>query len=64
VRQLTVFNAPDEPVRLIRADGDAMKGSRWTLEALFPGRGFVAALAHRGARGALRTFEWCRVKDQ
>ena len=58
VQQLTVSIAPNEPVRLKRADRDAMSPSRWTLEALSPGQGYVAAVAHRGPRRTLRLWQW------
>jgi 4'-phosphopantetheinyl transferase len=58
VRQLTVSIDPGERVRLIRANGDAMNRSRWTLEALTPAPGYAAAVAHHGSRRSLHLFEW------
>jgi 4'-phosphopantetheinyl transferase len=58
VRQLTVAIAPDEPVRLIQAQEEALNGSRWTLAALSPGPGYVAALAHRGPPRGIKTLTW------
>lgn len=43
--QFDVSLAPGEPARLLRVNGDPKEASRWSLQALFPAPGYVAALA-------------------
>jgi 4'-phosphopantetheinyl transferase len=48
LERFEVSLAPGEPARLLKVDGDPDERARWTLSALIPGPGYVAALAVRG----------------
>jgi 4'-phosphopantetheinyl transferase len=49
---------PGEPAALLRTAGDAREASRWSLHALAPGRGYVAALALEGWPRRLTCWQW------
>jgi len=49
---------PGEPAALLRTAGDAQEASRWSLQALAPDRGYVAALAVEGYPGRLQCWQW------
>jgi len=49
---------PGEPAALLCTGGDAQEASRWSLQALAPGRGYAGALAVEGHTWRLECFEW------
>ena len=49
---------PGEPAALVRTADDAREASRWSLQALAPGRGYVGAVAVEGHAGRLRCWQW------
>jgi 4'-phosphopantetheinyl transferase len=49
---------PGEPAALLRTAGDAQEASRWSLQALAPGRGYVGALAVEGHARQLSCWQW------
>ncbi len=49
---------PGEPAALLRTAGDAQEASRWSLQALAPGRGYVGALAVEGHALQLTCWQW------
>ena len=50
--------APGEPAALLRAYGDPLEASRWSLRAFAPAPGYVAALAVEGQGLRLKTHHW------
>ena len=50
--------APGEPATLLRACGDEQEQARWRLRELFPGPGFVGAIAVEGHDWELKCWEW------
>lgn len=51
--------APGSEARLLAARGDPAAAEGWTLRAIDPGEGYVAALAVEGAsRFEVRSFDW------
>ena len=50
--------APDLPAALLDVEGDPHEASRWSLRALHPGAGYVAALAVEGRGWNLRRWQW------
>jgi 4'-phosphopantetheinyl transferase len=56
--QLDVSLAPEEPATLLNIGGDPLEASRWSLQELFPGPGYVAALAVEGHGWRLACWEW------
>jgi 4'-phosphopantetheinyl transferase len=58
LKRFTVSLAPGEPAALLRTDGDPHEPARWSLIELFPGRGYVAALAVKGRGLTLRQWQW------
>src|SRR5207244_11453763 len=55
--------APEEPAALLRVDSDPAEASRWSLQALAPGPGYVAAIAVEGRDWQLRCWEWPLEKE-
>ncbi|MBI2859572.1 MAG: 4'-phosphopantetheinyl transferase superfamily protein [Chloroflexi bacterium] len=55
--QLDVCVGPGEP-GLLGVKGDSETASRWSLQALAPGPGFVAALAVEGRHWQTRCYQW------
>ena len=49
---------PGEPAALLRTLGDPHEASRWTLQALAPGPGYIAALAVEGRDWQLACWQW------
>ena len=49
---------PGEPAALLRTAGDTQEASRWSLQALAPGWGYVAALAVEGHAWRLKCLQW------
>ena len=56
--QFDVSLAPEEPATLLDMRGDPREASRWSLQELFPGSGYVAALAVEGHGWRLACWEW------
>ena len=56
--QFDVSLLPGEPARLLNTSGDPLEVSRWHLKELFPGPGYVAALAVEGHSCPLACWEW------
>jgi len=55
--------APEEPAALLSVDSDPAEASRWSLQALAPGPGYVAAIAVEGQDWQLRCWEWPLEKE-
>jgi 4'-phosphopantetheinyl transferase len=49
---------PDEPCRLLSLDGSEAEASTWSLVALSPATGYVAAIALAGPTRVISTFRW------
>jgi 4'-phosphopantetheinyl transferase len=56
--QFDVSLAPGEPVALLATRGDPREALRWSLQALTPGPGYVAALAVEGQGWHLTCWQW------
>ncbi len=50
--------APGEPPALLYTSWDTSEASRWSIHALAPDPGHVAALAVEGRRGSLQCWRW------
>jgi 4'-phosphopantetheinyl transferase len=50
--------APGEPPALLSTQPDPHEASRWRLQELNPGPGYVAALAVEGHNWKLRCWQW------
>jgi len=56
--QFDVSLAPGQPARLLHVRGDPLEASRWSLQELSPGPGYVAALAVQGHGRQLACWDW------
>jgi 4'-phosphopantetheinyl transferase len=56
--QFEVSLAPGEPSALLRTQWDALEASRWSLHALTPGPGYVAALAVECNHRRMTCWHW------
>ncbi len=56
--QFDVSLAPGEPAALLSTNGDPQEVSRWSLQELDPGPGYVAALAVEGHAWQLKCWQW------
>ena len=56
--QFDVSLAPGEPVALLATRSDPREALRWSLRALTPGPGYVAALAVEGQEFQLSCWQW------
>ena len=56
--QFDVSLAPGEPVALLSTNGDPQEASRWLLQKLAPGSGYIAALAVEGHDWRLKCWQW------
>lgn len=56
--QFDVSLAPGEPAALLGTRGDPAELARWSLQALAPGPGYVAALAAERPPCELRRWQW------
>jgi 4'-phosphopantetheinyl transferase len=56
--QFEVSLVPGEPATLLRTAYDPQEAGRWSLQALDPGPGYVAALAVEGQGWQLRCWQW------
>lgn len=50
--------APSEPAALLSTSGDALETAQWSLQALSPGVGYVAAVAAKGHGWRLCCWQW------
>ncbi len=50
--------APGEPAALLSINGDRQEASRWLLQSLAPGPGYVAALAVEGHELRIKCWQW------
>jgi len=58
--EFDVSVVPGEPAALLRTTGDALEASRWSLQSLAPGRGYVGALAVEGHARQLKCWQWTK----
>jgi 4'-phosphopantetheinyl transferase len=56
--QFDVSLAPGEPTMLLNTRGDPQETARWSLQALTPGPGYVAALAVEGHGWRFKYWQW------
>jgi 4'-phosphopantetheinyl transferase len=56
--QFAVSLAPGEPAALLRTPADPWEATRWSLQALAPGSGYVAAVAAEGHGWRVICWEW------
>jgi len=56
--QFDVSLAPGKPAKLLDIRGDPQEATRWSLRALTPGPGYVAALAVEGHGWRLACWQW------
>ena len=56
--QFDVSLAPGEPAALVSTQGDPQEASRWSLQEIAPGPGYVAALAVQGHAWGLKRWQW------
>jgi 4'-phosphopantetheinyl transferase len=56
--QFDVSLAPGEPAALLSTSGNPQEASRWSLEALTPAPGYVAALCVEGQGWRLKCWQW------
>jgi 4'-phosphopantetheinyl transferase len=54
---------PGEPATLLSTRDDPQEATRWSLRALSPGPGYVAALAVEGRGWRLKCWQWPAEKD-
>jgi 4'-phosphopantetheinyl transferase len=59
--QFDVSLAPDEPAALLATRGDPRDALRWSLQALTPGPGYVAALAVEAQDWQLTCWQWSKT---
>lgn len=50
--------APGEVAALLSFKGDPQETSRWSLQELYPGPGYVAAIAVEGSHRRLKCWQW------
>jgi 4'-phosphopantetheinyl transferase len=62
--QFDVSIKPDQPVELLQTRPDPAQALQWKLYALYPGRGYVAALAAEGQPGLLNCWQWVEVSSE
>lgn len=53
-----IVSVGSEPCRLLSLDGDASAAAAWSLLALHPAAGYVAAIAIPGSLPHITTFNW------
>lgn len=58
LNQFEVSLAPGEPAALLSTEWDPQEAGRWSLRALSPGPGYVAAVAVEGDQWCLRCWDW------
>src|SRR5258706_5260926 len=56
--QFEVSLAPGQPASLLKTYWDPQEASRWSLRELYPGLGYVAAVAARGDDWQLKYWQW------
>jgi 4'-phosphopantetheinyl transferase len=58
VKSIDVTLAPGDPPALLRTSADLQEVSRWSIEALEPAPGYIAALAVEGHDLNITCFAW------
>jgi 4'-phosphopantetheinyl transferase len=58
LNEVEVTSTPGKPARLLRLGGDSAAAARWTLAALVPAEGHVAAVAAEGPVRRLTCLRW------
>ena len=58
LEQFDVSLVPGEPAALLNTQEGSQEASRWSLQDLFPGPGYVAALAVEGHEWRLTCWQW------
>jgi len=58
LNRFDVSLAPDEPAALLSTRDDPPDASRWLLRELFPGPGYVGAVAVEGNHWRLQCWQW------
>ncbi|HEY9846329.1 MAG TPA: 4'-phosphopantetheinyl transferase superfamily protein [Candidatus Caenarcaniphilales bacterium] len=58
LKQFDVSLAPGEVAAIVSIAGDFQAGTQWTLQALDPGLGYVAALAIKGRTWQVKCWHW------
>jgi len=56
--QFDVSLAPGETAALLSTNGDPQEASRWRIQELAPGAGYVSALAVKGHHWQLKCWQW------
>ena len=56
--QFDVSLAPGDPAMLLHVEGDPLETARWSLQALTPAVGYVAAVAVEGRGWRLACWQW------
>jgi 4'-phosphopantetheinyl transferase len=56
--EFDVALAPGEPARLLRIKDNAQAAARWSIQALTPAPGYVAALVVKGHDWQLKCWQW------
>ena len=63
LEQFDVSLTPGEPAALLRTRIDPQEALRWSLQALAPGPGYVAAVAAEGNGWRVICWEWPKVME-
>ncbi len=58
--QFDVSLAPGETAALLSTNGDPQEASRWRIQELAPGAGYVSALAVKGHHWRLKCWQWSK----
>jgi 4'-phosphopantetheinyl transferase len=58
LNRFDVSLVPGEPAALLRTLDDPLEATRWSLQELHPGPGYVAALAVEGQHWRLQSWQW------
>jgi 4'-phosphopantetheinyl transferase len=56
--QFDVSLFPGEPARLLYVEGDPQEAARWSIQALTPGMGYVAAIVVERQGWQMRYWDW------
>ena len=56
--QFDVSLFPGEPARLLHVEGDPQEAARWSIQALTPGVGYVAAIVVERQGWQMRYWDW------
>jgi 4'-phosphopantetheinyl transferase len=63
LNRVEVSFLPGEAARLLAIAGDSVKADNWTLEAVTPAEGWIAAAALPERRVNVKTFKWRNVQQ-